>query len=61
MRRSLADAILKEFEDKKRFLSDDLPNATKVPLLVDFTLGDLRSLERGIKSVDSMKMQTTNA
>ena len=56
MRRSLADAILAAFEQyAKPNLPADMPDNTPVPLLVNFKLGDLRSLERGIKSINSMK------
>ena len=62
MRRSLADAILKAFSHyAKPNLSDDMPDHTPIPLLVNFTLGDLRSLERGIQTTDEYNARATRA
>lgn len=62
MRRSLADAILKAYaEYAKPNLPDGLPDSHNVPLLVQFKLGDLRSLERGINSIDEALPRTKSA
>lgn len=55
MRRSLADAILKSYaEFAEPNLPSDLPDNHPVQILVNFRLGDLRSLKRTLESVDRM-------
>ena len=62
MRRSLADAILKSFNEYAvPNLPSDMPDSTKVPLLIDFTLGDLRSLKRSIEGIDRMLPRANKA
>lgn len=59
MRASLADAILKAYEDIQHNIPEDAPDNTNCPLLVQFKLGDVRSLARGIKSMrENMKLAT---
>jgi hypothetical protein len=55
MRRSLADAILKAFREyAEPNLPEGLPDNHPTPLLVEFRLGDLRALARGIESIDQV-------
>lgn len=62
MQRSMADAILKSYrENAEPNLPEGLPRNTKVPLLVDFQLGDLLSLKRSIEEIDRMMPHTNNA
>ena len=62
MQRSMADAILKSFrENAEPNLSEGLPRDTKVPLLVDFRLGDLLSLKRSIEEIDRMMPHANRA
>jgi hypothetical protein len=62
MQRSMADAILKSYrENAEPNLPEGLPRDTKVPLLVDFRLGDLLSLKRSIEETDRMKPYANRA
>lgn len=62
MRRSLADAILKAFDE---FAVPNLPEGLSdihpVQLLIRFRLGDLRALKRGIEQTDRLQRTTTAA
>lgn len=62
MQRSMADAILKsQRENAEPNLPLDSPRDTRVPLLVDFRLGDLLSLKRTIEQIDQMTPHANKA
>lgn len=51
MKSTLANAIIEAFDDIKHHIPEDAPDTTACPLLVKFTLGDVRSFVRGVKSM----------
>lgn len=62
MRRSLADAILKAYEEfAVPNLPEGLPDSHPVQLLVRFRLGDLKSLKRGIEEINRMTPHANRA
>lgn len=62
MRRSLADSILKAFEEHaEKNLPADMPDNTPVQLLVRFSLGDIRSLKRSIDNIDEAMPRAARA
>jgi hypothetical protein len=62
MRRSMAGAILKAYDEcAVPNLPEGMPDSYPTPLLVMFRLGDLRSLKREIEEIDRLMPQTTKA
>lgn len=61
MRRSLANAILKAYDDIKHNIPDDAPDTMTTPLLVQFRLGDVRSLKATIEDVDRLTPHANRA
>lgn len=62
MRRSTADAILTAYrENAKPNLPANAAVSTRVPLLVNFSLGDLIALERSIEEIDRIMPETNKA
>lgn len=59
MRSTLATAIIEAYEDIKQNIPEDAPDDTACPLLVQFSLGDIRSFVRGSKTMrESVKLTT---
>lgn len=59
MRSTLASAIIEAYEDIKHNIPEDAPDNTLCPLLVKFTLGDIKSFVRGVKSMrENAKLAT---
>lgn len=59
MRATVANAIIKAFDDIKHNIPDDAPDSMACPLLVQFTLGDVRSFVRGVKSMRESALLAT--
>lgn len=59
MKSTVADAIIAAYENIKHHIPEDAPDNTACPLLVQFKLGDVRSLVRSIKSLrENAKLAT---
>jgi hypothetical protein len=61
MRRSLADAIIKAYDDIAENIPPEAPDSMNTPLLVNFRLGDVRALKRTISNVDRLTKTATSA
>lgn len=61
MRSTLANAIIKAYDDIKHNIPDDAPDSTACPLLVQFTLGDVRSFVRNVKRMRESAKLATNS